>query len=113
MCAIRPHSSTRRWVIGCVAILILGVSAWLIISVVAPDWRSLFRAMGTLNSAALLSLSAVLPLAGFPISLVYLLVGSRFRPLIGLGIVGVITAFHLLGTHWVTRSFLRRPLLLF
>jgi uncharacterized membrane protein YdjX (TVP38/TMEM64 family) len=69
--------------------------------------------MGALNSAALLTLSAVLPLAGFPITLVYLLVGARFGRLLGLGIVGGITAFHLLGTHWVTRSFFRRPLLLF
>jgi len=113
MCAIRPCSSKRRWVIGCVCAIILGATLWWAISSTGPDWRSLLRRMSTLNSTALLLLSTVLPLAGFPITLVYLLVGARFGRLLGLGVVGVITAIHLLGTHWITRSFFRRPLLLF
>jgi uncharacterized membrane protein YdjX (TVP38/TMEM64 family) len=60
-----------------------------------------------------LTITAVLPLVGFPISMVYLLLGARFGPVLGLAVVTGITALHLLGTHWIARSFLRRPLLRF
>jgi uncharacterized membrane protein YdjX (TVP38/TMEM64 family) len=55
-------------------------------------------------------LMAVLPLVGFPISVVYLAIGARFGPLVGLPILLGITAFHLGVTYWITGSFLRKPL---
>ncbi len=111
MHAMRFSPQKRRWLIGGLVLLALGGIIWMVFS--GMDWQSIPRAMNRLNSATILLLAATLPLAGFPISVVYLLIGARFGPLPGLGIVGVITALHLLGTHWITRSFLRRPFLLF
>ena len=93
------------------AVLISTALGWLITT--DFEWQSIPRAMDRLNTPLVLALTMGLPLAGLPISMVYLLIGARFGPMIGLGIVFVITALHLLGTHWITRSFLRRPLLRF
>ncbi len=77
------------------------------------DWQRIPRAMEKLNTAVLLALAATLPLAGFPISLVYLSLGARFGPLAGLAVVTVVTAAHLVATHWIARSFLRKRLTAF
>ncbi|MBC8041173.1 MAG: hypothetical protein H7Y06_11570, partial [Opitutaceae bacterium] len=96
--------------------LIAGVAVLLALSVFAAlyysgfDWQRIPRAMEKLNTAVLLSLSATLPLAGFPISLVYLSLGARFGPLAGLAVVAAVTTLHLLATHWIARSFLRERL---
>lgn len=112
MCAIRLPLNRRRWFLGALGLVLLaGAVAFVIRS--EFDWRAIPRAMNTLPTMIILSLVTVLPLAGFPISMVYLLLGVRFGPVLGLGVVGGITAVHLLGTHWITRSFLRRPLRLF
>jgi uncharacterized membrane protein YdjX (TVP38/TMEM64 family) len=57
-----------------------------------------------------LVLMAVLPLAGFSIGVVYVVAGLKFG-LAGGGLaIACVTAVHLIGTHWIARSFLREPL---
>ncbi|MDB6167410.1 MAG: associated Golgi protein [Verrucomicrobia bacterium] len=68
------------------------------------------EAISGLNPVLVIGLMAILPLAGFSISVVYLVVGARFGPIAGLPVVIGVTAFHLLATYWLTRSFLRGPL---
>lgn len=63
-----------------------------------------------LNPLAVVPLMAILPVAGFPIAVVYLVAGARFGPLWGGVVVSLVTAFHLLATHAVARSFLRKPI---
>jgi uncharacterized membrane protein YdjX (TVP38/TMEM64 family) len=109
MCAFRALVVKRPWLSVIVGMAIVITSGWL--TSIDFDWRVLPHAMSQLNTATVLALTTVLPLAGFPISMVYLLIGARFGPAVGLGIVAGITALHLLGTHWIARSFLRRPLL--
>lgn len=74
------------------------------------DWRAVSDAIARLNPVLVILLMAILPLAGFSISIVYLAVGARFGPVAGLPVVIGVTAFHLLATLWITRSFLRKPL---
>lgn len=74
------------------------------------DWKALTHSMAEFDPTIAVVLMAVLPLLGFPISVVYLAIGARFGPLLGFPIVVGITAFHLGATYWITRSFLRRPL---
>ncbi|MEO6246199.1 MAG: hypothetical protein ABIQ12_12265 [Opitutaceae bacterium] len=62
-----------------------------------------------LSSILVIGLMAVLPLAGFSIAIVYLVVGAKFGPVLGLPLVIGLTAFHLLASYWISRSFLRGP----
>lgn len=78
--------------------------------VVAVDWGALRQTMETMDRGPLLVLVAVLPLFGFSISVVYLVVGAVFGGWLGMTVVAGITAVHLVGSHWIARSFLRGPL---
>lgn len=77
----------------------------------AVDWRALRLAMESIDRGPLLALVAVLPLFGFSIGVVYLVIGAVFGGGIGMAVVGGITAIHLVGSHWIARSFMRAPLL--
>lgn len=74
------------------------------------DWRSVREWMQQLDVPLLLVLMALLPLFGFSISLVYLVIGSVFGGPVGLAVVAGISAVHLLCSHWIGQSFLRAPL---
>ncbi|HWA10850.1 MAG TPA: VTT domain-containing protein [Opitutaceae bacterium] len=74
------------------------------------DFAAINRTIDGFNSGVVILLMAVLPLFGFPISVVYLMAGARFGPLEGFAVVVLVTALHLLATYWITRSFLRAPL---
>jgi uncharacterized membrane protein YdjX (TVP38/TMEM64 family) len=63
-----------------------------------------------LNPVAVLPMMALLPIIGFPISVVYLVAGARFGPVGGGIVVAAVTTVHLLGTYLIARSFLRAPL---
>ena len=74
------------------------------------DWRDVRDGMQQLNPVLLLALMAILPLFGFPISVVYLTIGAVFGGPWGLLVVTGITFVHLVGSHWIGRSFLSGPL---
>lgn len=74
------------------------------------DWAAVSSAIAGFNPVLAIAIMAILPLGGFSISIVYLAVGARFGPVAGLPVVAGVTAFHLLATYWITRSFLRGPL---
>jgi len=93
-----------------VLLLAIALAAVLIGRFTDFDFREIPRAMAGLNSALVLLLCATLPILGFPISVVYLVLGVRFGPYVGFCIVGAITGLHLLGTHAIANSFLRKPL---
>jgi len=107
MSGAKPSFSRRRVLLTIIAVMAAcGVIAWIVSS--DFDWQRVARAMEKLNTSTLLTMTAVLPLAGFPVSLVYLSLGARFGPSAGLGVVAVITLFHLLAAHAIARSFLRK-----
>ena len=74
------------------------------------DWPKVREWMQHLNRPLLLLLAATLPLFGFSISLVYLVIGAVFGGLWGILVVAGITAVHLVGSHWIGHGFLRAPL---
>lgn len=99
----------RQWLWLLAALVGLGA----LIAVVLSqhfDWSAVNREIAGFNSGLVILLMALLPLVGFPISLVYLMAGARFGPWLGLPVVVLVTAVHLLGTYWIARSFLRGPL---
>jgi uncharacterized membrane protein YdjX (TVP38/TMEM64 family) len=73
-------------------------------------WTELVNAMERVDPVLTVLLMALLPLAGFSIGAVYVVAGMKFG-LWGGGLVIVgVTTVHLLGTHWIVRSFLRGPI---
>lgn len=77
------------------------------------DWEAWRHSLETMDQGPLLALVCVLPLFGFSIAVVYLVVGAVFGGWGGLAVVAGATAVHLLGSHWIARSFLRAPVLRF
>jgi uncharacterized membrane protein YdjX (TVP38/TMEM64 family) len=96
------------WVIGVAAFAIASVAG--IILYTDLSWANVIELIDGLNPIAVLPLMALLPIAGFPISVVYLVAGARFGPVWGGVVVAGVTAVHLVGTYLVARSFLREPL---
>jgi uncharacterized membrane protein YdjX (TVP38/TMEM64 family) len=74
------------------------------------EWRAVRDWMQHLDPWLLLVLMAVLPLFGFSISLVYLVIGAVFGGPMGVVVVAGISAVHLLGSHWIGRGLLRERL---
>ncbi len=73
-------------------------------------WSALHQKVLELNPAAILVVLAVLPMIGFSIVAVDIILGAKFGVMLGMGAVIGITAFHLLASHWIARSILREPL---
>jgi uncharacterized membrane protein YdjX (TVP38/TMEM64 family) len=95
-------------VLGLLLIVVLSVG--LVLLYTDLRWSMVTEWIDGVNPLLALPLMAFLPIAGFPIAIVYLFAGARFGPLYGGVVVAVITAIHLAGTYLVTRSFLRAPL---
>ena len=73
-------------------------------------WREIMDLMQSVDPVLALCLMALLPLFGFSIGVVYVVAGVKFG-LVGGGLAIVaVTAVHLLGTHWIARSFLETKL---
>lgn len=97
---------TKWTFLALVGLIALGVGVFLTEGV---DWRGLRQSLEAMDRGPLLVLVAVLPVFGFSIALVYLVVGAVFGGWVGLAVVAGATAVHLLGSHWIARSFLREP----
>lgn len=70
----------------------------------ATDW------LAGLNPVVVVLLMATLPVVGFSVSIVYLVAGAKFGPVLGGVVVAGATVVHLLASHWIGRGFLRGPL---
>jgi len=97
------------WAVGGLIALGAAIVA-LIVLYTDLSWSMVTDWIDRVNPIAALPLMALLPIAGFPIAVVYLFAGARFGPVWGGVVVAGVTVIHLLGTHLIARSFLRAPL---
>ncbi len=101
----------KRAAWGIAAIFALGMAAFALVLLYTDlSWAGVTEWIHNVNPMAALPLMAVLPIVGFPISVVYLFAGARFGPLGGGVVVAAITAVHLVGTYLIAKSFLRAAL---
>lgn len=97
-----------RWIVGLAALMIVGLTIALFLEF--GWWGEIMELMQAVDPVLALLLMAVLPLFGFSIGVVYVIAGVKFG-LVGGGLAIVaVTAVHLLGTHWIARSFLEKKL---
>lgn len=105
---------SRAFWIGVACVVVLAGVAAAVVAFTDFEFKAITAAItdwiGRLHAATVVPLMALLPVAGFPIAVVYLVAGARFGPAWGGVVVAVVTAFHLLATHAVARSFLRAPI---
>lgn len=108
----RENKPGRRWwKWTLVAVFAALAIVW--VSSAGFDWAALQDRIAALNAALVFVVMATLPVAGFSVGIIYLVAGAKFGPLLGGVAVAGATAIHLLLTHWISRSFLREPLLRF
>jgi uncharacterized membrane protein YdjX (TVP38/TMEM64 family) len=105
---LSKHRAKLGWLAALVVVAV-GAAA-LVLYYTDLSWANVMEWIDGLNPIAVLPLMAVLPIAGFPISIVYLVAGARFGPIWGGVVVAAVTVAHLLGTYLIARSFLREPL---
>lgn len=105
---LQRHKSKLWWVAALIVVALAG--AGLVLRYTDLTLANVTDWIEELNPLAVIPLMALLPIAGFPISVVYLVAGAKFGPIWGGVVVAVATAAHLLGTYYVARSFLRAPL---
>jgi uncharacterized membrane protein YdjX (TVP38/TMEM64 family) len=105
---LKRHRAKLWWVAAVVIAVVAG--AGLVLRYTDLTWASVSDWIDALNPVAVLPLMALLPIVGFPISVVYLVAGARFGPVGGGVVVAAVTTVHLLGTYVIARSFLRAPL---
>jgi uncharacterized membrane protein YdjX (TVP38/TMEM64 family) len=74
------------------------------------DVGALYRWSEGLSSAWLLIVLSALPLVGFPVSILYFLVGAKLGFGFGLLLTAVSIAVNLTASHWIASRILRRPL---
>ncbi|WP_138223148.1 hypothetical protein [Nibricoccus aquaticus] len=104
----RAHFKRQWWLIGAGALVVAGVVVALALEY--GWWSDLVGAMERVNAVLTVVLMALLPLAGFSIGVVYVVAGMKFGLVWGGVVIVGVTAVHLLGTHWIVRSFLRGPI---
>lgn len=111
-----PKNKRTWWLLGG-GVLLAAIAITLVVMYADVDWSWIGVGFAHLNTAlervhpvAVIPLMAILPVFGFPIGLVYLVAGARFGPIEGSLIVTAVTAFHLVGSYYVGRSFLRGPI---
>ncbi|MDQ6630228.1 MAG: VTT domain-containing protein [Verrucomicrobiota bacterium] len=100
-------SHSRLILMGGIMILIFLVAAALFYFGV--DFKRLHAEIARFHGVIVFLFMASLPLVGFPVSLVYVVAGSKFGSGAGLLLCAVAIAVHLIGTYWIAR-FLRKPL---
>lgn len=107
--AKRTTSRFRWWLAWMlVAAAIAGAAWWW--------WRSDYSlrlitdTIAGFNAFVVFVLMATLPVVGFSVSVVYVVAGVKFGPVVGGVAVTGATAAHLLLTHWICQSVLRERL---
>jgi uncharacterized membrane protein YdjX (TVP38/TMEM64 family) len=103
----RPRSASRRTLLLALLAVLTVATAFVYTDL---SWSGVIEGIQGLSPWALLPLMALLPIAGFSVSIVYLVAGARFGPVWGGVVVLAITFVHLVGTYAVARTFLREPL---
>lgn len=103
----KKHMGKPRWWITLVLILLaIGVGIYLNHRY---GWvKDLHLHIATYHWLIVFLLISTLPIFGFSIVICYMVVGSKFGPGWGVGVMALATMVHLLASHWIATSFLRK-----
>lgn len=97
----------RRWWFGGVLILLV-VGAAVYFNHEYGLLKNIHTHIAAYHWLIVFLLVATLPVFGFSIVICYLVVGTKFGAGWGVAVVALATMVHLLGSHWIATSFLRK-----
>jgi uncharacterized membrane protein YdjX (TVP38/TMEM64 family) len=104
------RSSRRRlWFWGGIVAVVAACGAYFLLHS-GIDLSEVRERLMAMNPVATLAALAALPLVGFSVVIVYLVIGAKFGLWIGGLVITGLTAFHLVVSHWIARTLLGRPL---
>jgi uncharacterized membrane protein YdjX (TVP38/TMEM64 family) len=89
-------------------LLLLGVGAAVYFNYQYGWLKHVHTHIATYHWMIVFLLVATLPICGFSIVICHMIVGSKFGSEWGLLVVALATMVHLVGSHWITKSFLRK-----
>lgn len=97
----------RRWWPGILAVLVV---AGLVIFyfIYKPDLKQIHTQIAGNHWLVVFLLVAILPIFGFSIAITYVVVGAKFGAGWGLVVIALASVIHLIGSHWIATSFLRK-----
>jgi uncharacterized membrane protein YdjX (TVP38/TMEM64 family) len=101
---LKPGRNLGRKLLA--AILFCGVGAFLAFSV---DFHAARQWVEGVDGGWFFLLLAVLPILGFPLSVLQIIVGVKFGFWAGMSLTAAAMSVHLLGAHWVGSGFLKEP----
>ncbi len=102
----KRRTRTARLILAATVILVATGAGWLVYSLPDGTWD---RWVESLSVGTLLAALTVLPIFGFPISVLHIATGARFGLLLGTAAVAVTTLAHLIATYLLARA-LEAPL---
>jgi uncharacterized membrane protein YdjX (TVP38/TMEM64 family) len=97
----------RLWLIA-IAVLVLVTAAFVYSHFF--DFKDIHRHISSYHGVIVFLFMAILPIFGFSIGIVYLVAGAKFGGGWGLALIALATVAHLIGSHWIATSFLRKPI---
>ncbi|MEP6662200.1 MAG: VTT domain-containing protein [Verrucomicrobiota bacterium] len=72
--------------------------------------KAIYEHIASYNIFAVFLIAALTPIFGFSVALIYVVVGAKFGIGWGSVVITLATVIHLLGSHWIAKSFLRKPI---
>jgi uncharacterized membrane protein YdjX (TVP38/TMEM64 family) len=92
------------WIVAAVGVLAM------VLALCFVDLKSLHEKVEGLNGALVILLMIILPLLGFPASVLYVVAGAKFGRAWGLALAMIAIATHLMASWWIAHSWLKKPL---
>ncbi len=96
----------RWWILGFLALV--AIAAILYFNHKFGFLKNIHTHIATYHWLIVFLLVATLPVFGFSIVICYMVVGSKFGPGWGVAVIALATTVHLIGSHWIATSFLRK-----
>jgi uncharacterized membrane protein YdjX (TVP38/TMEM64 family) len=102
----KQFSEPRWWITAALILLAVGIGLY---SNYYYGWlKHVHLHIAGFHWAIVFILVAILPIFGFSIVICYMVVGSKFGGVGGVAVMALATVVHLLGSHWIATSFLRK-----
>src|SRR4051794_9704541 len=104
---LKTEEKSKVWGLLFPILLFMAISAGLFSTINLGEFQNWLEGC---NGGLVFVLIAILPLFGFPVSLLQILAGARFGILMGFVVSTLAIVVHMFGMYWIGTSCMRRPI---